>query len=193
MPAPLPSEMGRPRIEVRQHSIMLFLRPAHRRYVILLAVLAVAALIGGGRFVWLFALTAALLALLRYRVWAAERIILTNKRIIHIHGVLETTRTEASLRLDRISGLRLIETFPGRMLGYATISVEAPGDHPGLKHLYRMSRVDQFYEHLRDIVFHEDRSADPDDVPGDYITAELPDLTAPPYVDHDDRPGRHRR
>lgn len=176
MPDLLASEKGKPRDEARQHWIMLVAKKPARRYVVLLVVLMIAALIGPGWLKVTFLVTAFLLALLRYRVWQAERIILTEKRIIHVHGILETTRTEASLRIDRISGLRLIETFPGRMWGYATIAVEAPGDHPGLDRMYRMARFQPFYDSLRARVFGEPLGLDPDEGPYEYVTEELPDL-----------------
>ena len=140
----------------------------------MLAVLAVAALVGSGWIDLIFYAAVATLGFLRFRVWQAERIILTDKRIIHTHGILETTRTEASLRLDRVNGLRLIETLPGRILGYATISVEAPGDHPGLKRMYRMARLHPFYETLRNRVFGESVPPDPDEEPLEYVTDRLP-------------------
>ncbi|MEO9138241.1 MAG: PH domain-containing protein [Jatrophihabitans sp.] len=187
MPDLLPSEQGKPRNETRQHAIMLLLKKPARRYVILVVVLLVCALLGPWWLKVLFFATLVGLAFVRFRMWQAERIILTEKRIIHVHGILETTRTEASLRLDRISGLRLIETFPGRMLGYATIAVEAPGDHPGLKHLYRMARLQPFYDSLRAQVFGESLGGDPDEGPPEYITEELP------VLDKDrDRYGRRR-
>lgn len=173
MPAYLPSELP-VRAKARQHLVMLFLRKPRRAYVILVLILALLTLTGHWYFIVIFLAAAGILGYLRWNVWHAERIILTGKRIIHVTGVIETTRAEASLRLDRVSGIRLIETVFGRWLGYATIEVEAPGDHPGLRRLFRMSRLGKFYLELRQVVFEEDGRPDPDDFPGEYITEPLP-------------------
>ena len=121
-----------------------------------------------------------MLGLQRYRLWDSERITLTSKRIVHSYGVLETTRTEASLRLDRVSGLQIVETLPGRIFNYGTIVVEAPGNHPALHQLFRISRAEPFYLRLREVVFGEDWPQDPE------LTGSRVDDTQPlPVVDAD--------
>jgi hypothetical protein len=115
--------------------------------------------------------------LLRVRTWRAEIIILTQKRIIRVQGVPETTNTEASLRIDRVSGARLIQTVPGKLLDYGTIELEAPGDHPDVRRLIRITHPNEFYAELRGIVFGEPLGPDPDEEPPDaYITTPLPRL-----------------
>jgi uncharacterized membrane protein YdbT with pleckstrin-like domain len=171
----LPSEQGQRWPEAHQHWIVLISRRPSKVWTVLLAALAVSAYVWPDPMVWPFLVVGGLLGLQRYRLWRSERIVLTNRRIIHIQGVLETTRTEAWLRLDRISGMRINETFFGNLLGYASIAVEAPGDHPGLKRLYRIDKAHDFYRRVRNTSLGEP-AADPDDLPGDYITEQLPDL-----------------
>jgi hypothetical protein len=114
---------------------------------------------------------------LRARTWRAEMIILTQKRIIRMQGVPETTSTEASLRIDRVSGVRLIQTVPGKLLDYGTIELEAPGDHPDVRRLIRIVHPNDFYAELRAIVFGERLPADPDELPPDTnATTPLPRL-----------------
>jgi hypothetical protein len=177
VPAFLPSELPI-RAVARQHWIVLFRKP-RRSTVILLVVLLVCGFIWPWPMSWVFVLVAGLLASLRYREWRAERVILTGKRIIHVQGILETSSSESSLRLDRISGIRFIETVPGKVLNYANIELEAPGNHPGISRLLRMRRPGRFYLELRQIVFVEDGRPDPDeepiaDEPSDYVTAPIP-------------------
>jgi hypothetical protein len=115
--------------------------------------------------------------LLRVRTWRAETIILTQKRIIRVQGVPETTNTEASLRIDRVSGARLIQTVPGKLLDYGTIELEAPGDHPDVRRLIRIVHPNEFYSGLRGIVFGERLPPDPDEGPTDLnATTPLPRL-----------------
>jgi hypothetical protein len=92
-------------------------------------------------------------AFLRWRAWRAELIILTNRRIVRVRGLPETTTTEASLRIDRVTGARLVQTVPGKLLGYATIVIEAPGDHPDARRLARIAEPAEFYDKLRTLAF----------------------------------------
>jgi hypothetical protein len=120
--------------------------------------------------------------LFRWQTWQAERIILTRKRIIRVQGVPETTTSEAFLRVDRVSGIRIVQSVPGKLLDYATIDLEAPGNHPDVRHLVKIWHPHAFYRDLRHLVFSEQRP-DPDDVgtnglPED-ATAPLPRISAP--------------
>jgi hypothetical protein len=119
---------------------------------------------------------------IRWRTWRAELVILTRKRIIRVQGVPETTNTEASLRIDRVSGARLIQTVPGKLFNYGTIELEAPGDHPDVRRLRRIAHPNEFYAQLRGIIFGERTGFDPDagvnDVPVN-PTEPLPRLGPP--------------
>jgi hypothetical protein len=173
VPAFLSSELP-VRATARQHPIVLFRKP-HRISVILSGVLLVAAWLWPWPWALILTLTWMVLASMRWREWRAEQIILTRKRVIHVQGIPETGSGEAWLRLDRISGVRFKETVPGKILGYANIYLEAPGDHPGLNRLIRMRHPSRFYTELRGQVLGEDVVAtDPDDNPVDYITEPLP-------------------
>lgn len=178
MPAFLPSELP-VRAVAQQHWIVL-LRPPRRLTAALLTVLFVAAWIRPHRFTWVFVLVAAFLLALRWREWRAERVLLTGKRIIHVQGTVETTSSENSLRVDRVSGVRYIETVPGKMLGFATIELEAPGNHPGVSRLKRLGHPEDFYLALRDVVYGERHAGpDPDEAPPhDVVTTPIPYLAA---------------
>jgi len=174
VPAFLPSELP-VRARTRHHWIVLFRRP-HLASAIVLGALLLGAVVWPKQLTWLFALVAAALAFLRWQTWQAEWIILTTKRVIRIQGVPETTTSETSLRVDRVSGVRLVETVPGKLLGYGTIELEAPGDHPGVRRLVKIDDAHAFYLALRRVVFGEADVPDPDDDPRDYVTAPLPVL-----------------
>ena len=54
-----------------------------------------------------------------------------------------------------MSGARLVQTVPGKLLGYGTIELEAPGDHPDVRRLVKIDNPNEFYLELRRIVFGE--------------------------------------
>jgi Bacterial PH domain len=113
---------------------------------------------------------------LRWQTWRAESVILTRARLIRVRGVPETTSSESSLRLDRISGVVLEQTVLGKILDYGSIEVEAPGQHPDVRILTKIGRPHPFYLQIRRVVFGEGVDLDPDDRPQDFVTAPLPRL-----------------
>ena len=172
MPALLPSELP-VRCRTRHHWIVL-LRPPKKVNAVVLAVLFLVAIIQANPMAFLFALVAAGLAFLRWQTWQAEWVILTSRRIIRVQGVPETTKSEASLRIDRVSGARLVETVPGKIFGYGTVELEAPGDHPDVRRLVKINNPNEFFLELRKVIFGDDLGSDPDDDPHEYITEPLP-------------------
>lgn len=197
MPALLPSELP-VRARARRHWIVILRRPS-RLSTILLLILLLLAFFWPNPLAWVLGVLVALNVLFRWHTWRAEWVLLTGQRIIRVQGVPETTRTEASLRLDRISGGRMVQTVPGKILRYADIELEAPGEHPGVRRLRRIAHPHEFYLALRREVFGEGMPLDPNDVPADEITEPLPfvpteHITAPlPVVPTDrDRFGRRR-
>jgi hypothetical protein len=188
VPALLPSELP-VRARTRQHWIVLFAAP-HKVLGVALLVLLVAAFFDPNPMAWILGVVVLAAAFLRWQTWRAEAVILTGKRIIRVQGVPETTTTEASLRIDRVSGARLTETVPGKILGYGTIELEAPGDHPGVRKLVRIEDPQGFYLELRRVIFGEPGRSDPDDEdPRGYVTEPLPALDPHPR----DRFGRRLR
>ena len=153
MPALLPSELP-VRCEAHQHWIVLF-TPPHKWWLVAFAVAVVVAYFDPNPFAWALGLVVALVAFFRWRTWRAERVILTGKRIIRLQGIPETTTTETSLRIDRVSGARIVETVPGKLLGYGTIELEAPGEHPGVRKLRRICEPNEFYLEIRSVIFGE--------------------------------------
>ncbi|MDT4939012.1 MAG: hypothetical protein QOG80_2683 [Pseudonocardiales bacterium] len=188
MPALLPSEL--PVLGVaRHHWIVLFRRPG-TVLIVALALLFVAAIVKPNPMALLFLLVLCAAGFLRYQTWRAERVILTRRRIIRVRGVPETTSSEASLRLDRISGARLEQTVLGKLLNYGTLELEAPGPHPDVRVLTKIARPHEFYVQVRRAVFGDGNDLDPDDSgsldhptdggPANAITAPLPFFDPPP-------------
>jgi hypothetical protein len=182
MPALMPSEL--PEVARTKHHWIVLLRPPDRWHALVGVLVFVLAVIWPLPWLILFVVLVAAVAFLRWQTWQAELIILTQKRIIRVQGVPETTTSEAFLRLDRISGARLVQTVPGKILKYGTVELEAPGDHPDVRRLKKIPEPEYFYGRLRQLVFGE-RRADPDEAPPEYVTAPLPRIV-------DDRPHRTR-
>lgn len=153
----------------------MFRRP-HIVLVLAFVLLLLMAIVKPHPMAWLLVLVVGTFGFVRWQTWRAEWVILTGKRLIRVQGVPETTTSEASLRVDRISGARMIQTVPGKLLGYATIDLEAPGDHPDVRRLARIAHPHGFYRELRRVVFGEPSGLDPDDDPNGYVTEPLPIL-----------------
>jgi hypothetical protein len=177
VPAFLPSELP-VLARTRHHWIVLFRLP-HRILGAALLVLLVAAVFAPDPMAGVFLLVVATMAFLRWQTWHAEWVILTRRRVIRVRGVPETTTTESSLRLDRISGAVLEQTVLGKLLNYGTIELEAPGQHPDVRKLVNIARPHRFYLQVRKVVFGIGADLDPDDSPQDYITAPLPVIRPP--------------
>jgi hypothetical protein len=160
----MPSEL--PEIARTRHHWIVLLRPPPRWGWISTLVLLVWALIAPAVWVVVFVLLVAV-GFLRWQTWSAEMIILTKRRILRVRGVPETTSTEAWLRIDRVSGARLVQTVPGKVLGYGTVELEAPGNHPDVRKLVKIAEPHEFYGKLRARVFAERSRPDPDDAPHD--------------------------
>lgn len=180
MPDFLASEKREPRYQAHQHWVMLLLRKPRKAWVLLLVVLAVTGWIWPWPMGFVLFVAVVVLGTLRWRLWNSERLWLTCKRIIHTEGVLETARTESWLRLDRVSGMRITETWIGQWLGYASIRVDAPGDHAGTHNLYRIGKALPFYDRFRSLVIEGAKGGDPDfgapTYSSHYVTEELPEL-----------------
>jgi hypothetical protein len=172
VPALLPSEL--PVVARTRHHWVVLLRRPHWALAVAMLVLLVIAAVWPWPMAWVFALAFGSWAFVRWQTWNAEMVILTQRRVVRVRGVPETTSTEASLRLDRISGVVLEQTVPGKLLDYGTIELEAPGSHPDVRKLVKIERPNQFYLKLRWAVFGEPHSSDPSDDPKAYVTAPIP-------------------
>lgn len=156
----MPSEL--PILARCRHHWIVLLRPPGKWAVAAMGVLLVWGLFAHAVLLVLLLLLAVGIAL-RVQTWRAEQIILTRQRVIRVQGVPETTSSEAFLRVDRVSGLRIIQTVPGKLLNYASIELEAPGQHPEVRHLMQINRPYDFYAALRKLMFFGPSQGDPDE------------------------------
>jgi hypothetical protein len=181
VPAFLPSELP-VQARARHHWIVLLRRP-HPVLAIALLILFIAAVLDPSPMAWPFLLVLTAAAYLRWKTWTSEIVVVTQRRVVRTRGIPETTTTEASLRLDRISGVVLEQTVLGKLFNYGTLELEAPGQHPDLRRIDKLARPKRLYLLIREIVYGE---PDVDRQPiSDVTTAPLPML--PPWGP------RHRR
>jgi hypothetical protein len=143
-----------------------------------LAVLVVIGLTGG----WLgwlpLIVVVGAVFLFRYQEWRAEVITLDPLTIRYSQGVQETTTSRALLRIDRISGIVLQRTVPGKLLGYGSLHLEAPGSHPDIRHLERIDHPELTGRLVESLMFRTATDTDPDDVgPDAQHTAPLPQVS----------------
>lgn len=172
MPALLPSELP-VLARTRRHWIVMFSRPHPVAIGVLLAFL-LGAVIRPDPFLLVAGLVFGAVAYLRWQAWRAEWVIITRRRIIRVRGIPETTKTESSLRIDRVSGAVLEQTVWGKLLNYGTIELEAPGSHPDVRSLTKIARPHAFYLQVRKVVFGGAEDLDPDDAAPTVDTAPLP-------------------
>lgn len=162
----------------RRHWVVMFRKP-HLALTIALVVLLLAALFDPNPMAWLFVLVLGAAAYLRWQSWRAEWMILTQRRVVRVRGIPETTTSEASLRLDRISGAVLEQTVMGKILDYGTIELEAPGQHPDVRRLDQVAHPQAFYAHVRRVIFDDPGRRDYGG-PQDFVTAPLPPVPPVP-------------
>lgn len=136
--------------QTRHHPIVMFRLPGRVAGIAMLVLLLWSWFAPAMVLVLLAVLGAAMFV--RWQVWAAENIIVTQWRILRVQGVPETTTAEAFLRIDRISGMRVVQSVPGKILGYGTIELEAPGNHPDVRRLVKIPQPHDLYVTLRDLV-----------------------------------------
>jgi Bacterial PH domain len=106
--------------------------------------------------------------------WWLTRIIVTDRRIVEVSGVL--SRRIASMPLPQVTDTTYRRSIWGRLLGYGDLIVESPGRHPGLSHIGYVPRPDDFYRIVMSLMNASSGEA-PDEVvvlPADQDTGEIP-------------------
>lgn len=60
--------------------------------------------------------------------WRLEQIIVTDSRLLRVHGIV--TLTVDAVQLSQVTDVTLRCTIPGRILNYGTLTVETAGQRP---------------------------------------------------------------
>ena len=73
-----------------------------------------------------------------YLRWASARVVLTDRRLVHRHGVLLTEEVEVAL--GRVHAVELRRTLGGRLLGYGDLVVRSGGEQGEPLEIERLAR-----------------------------------------------------
>jgi len=103
---------------------------------------------GWGTVVAVGALVYFLGAFLDYRL---EKLILTDKRLVKIEGVI--TRTVSTMRLSALTDVRYFRSPAGLALGWGTLDVETAGQNQALSVVKYVPKPDVFYGTITQLVF----------------------------------------
>ena len=163
-------------LKVHRHGSVL-LRPLFGALVMIV----LAAVIGyltspseGGDLVDTVAGVVALLFFLRFlwRIWEwrADRVVVTDRRIFEVSGLL--SRKVASMPLAKMTDITYHRSLLGRILGYGELIVETAGQDQALQRLHHLPKPDDFYRTITWLVT------------GGLM--ERPDLDELPHVEDDD-------
>ena len=128
------------RLDARRHGVVLA-RPLARAGG--LAALAAGAFLLGWPVTVAGALLLAAAALVALRAvwrWDRTRVLVTDERLIVVHGVVR--RRSAAVRLHGVGAIELEQTLPGRLFGYGTLAV-GPLEVDYVPHARRVARLVQ--------------------------------------------------
>lgn len=103
--------------------------------------------------------------------WYFEEIVVTNRRVLLVTGVL--SRKVGIMPLIKVTDLTFEQTLFGRMLGYGTFIVESAGQDQALSRIDYMARPLHRYRQISALLFGTDIDQDPEDT-GRYATAPIP-------------------
>jgi hypothetical protein len=82
--------------------------------------------------------------------WWATQIVVTDRRIFQVWGVL--TRKVASMPLEKVTDMTYRRTLWGRLLGYGDLLVDTPGQELGLSYMDHLPNPDFFYRTVTSLV-----------------------------------------
>ncbi|MFI6521230.1 PH domain-containing protein [Spirillospora sp. NPDC050679] len=144
-------------IAVRRHPAVLLL-PVSVAVVGLIAC-GLAATVAGTAWIWWLWLIA--LGYLGWKLlaWSLEFFLVTEHRVMVVHGVLN--RTVAMMPLAKVTDIALERSVLGRMLGYGEFVMESAGQKQALRNVNYMPYPEQLYLEVSSVIFGaEDASPD---------------------------------
>jgi uncharacterized membrane protein YdbT with pleckstrin-like domain len=86
----------------------------------------------------------------RVWLWSADRVIVTDRRIFEVSGVL--ARRVASTPLSKVTDMTYRRSIAGRLLGYGDLILESPGQKQALEAIGYLPRPDDFYRTITALV-----------------------------------------
>jgi uncharacterized membrane protein YdbT with pleckstrin-like domain len=110
--------------------------------------------------------------------WYFEEIVVTNRRVLLVTGVLN--KKVGIMPLIKVTDLTFEQTLWGRMLGYGTFIVESAGQDQALSRIDYMARPLHRYRQISALLFGTEMDGDPEDTGGRtrHDTAPIPVIKA---------------
>lgn len=165
--------------EIRRHPIVL-VRPVAET----LGIIVAASLVGGlltpdsgddliDQMLAVVVIVFVLRLLWRGANWWETRVVLTNRRILEVSGLL--TRRVASMSLDKVTDTTYRRSLLGRLIGYGDLCVESPGQEQGLYTIDRLPRPDEFYRTVMTVLIAGSPSPTDHEESVEHVAARRPD------------------
>jgi uncharacterized membrane protein YdbT with pleckstrin-like domain len=104
--------------------------------------------------------------------WYFEQLIVTNRRVLLVTGVLN--RKVGVMPLIKVTDLTFDQPLNGRLLGYGTFIIESAGQDQALSRIAYVPRPLHRYRQISALLFGTDIDVDPEDVGSGHVTAPLP-------------------
>jgi hypothetical protein len=112
-------------------------------------------------------------------VWSGDLLIVTNKRILHTHGVI--TRSYDALPLGKVNDMRVERDLLGRILGYGRFNAKAVGDAPlGRRGLDFISHVEETWLEISNLLYGPGAKSPKEPQEVRVVGAILPDMNGEP-------------
>lgn len=108
--------------------------------------------------------------------WYFEQLIVTNRRVLLVTGVLN--RKVGVMPLIKVTDLTFEQPLQGRWLGYGTFIIESAGQDQALSRIAYVPRPLHRYRQISALLFGTDVDVDPEDVGSRHDTAPLPTIKA---------------
>jgi uncharacterized membrane protein YdbT with pleckstrin-like domain len=107
---------------------------------------------GGTRtVVWILWAGALVYFLYQFALWWNDLLILTNKRIISVRGLVN--RDVNTMPLNKLTDMKYTRTMWGRILGYGIFDVESAGQDQALRHITYVPDSDHIYQEISHLLF----------------------------------------
>jgi hypothetical protein len=104
--------------------------------------------------------------------WYFEEIVVTNRRVLLITGVLN--RKVGIMPLIKVTDLTFEQTVTGRTFGYGTFIIESAGQDQALSRINYLPRPLLRYRQISALLFGTDVDIDPEDLGARHDTAPIP-------------------
>jgi uncharacterized membrane protein YdbT with pleckstrin-like domain len=106
--------------------------------------------------------------------WYFEQLVVTNRRVLLVTGVLN--RKVGVMPLIKVTDLTFEQPLQGRWLGYGTFIIESAGQDQALSRIAYVPRPLHRYRQISALLFGTDVDIDPEDVGSRHDTAPLPTI-----------------